>query len=146
LGAGAEAGADRGRGCAHRRRGRRRPGNAHLESVAARPAATGPAGSSVSARASVADVAVRPGAQHAGRVQASPPATAGCEQLYKGRVLYARPNPGPATSSGPATSRPCTSQDLRPARPAAIHHCPPGRGPQKALSTERAELRALISR
>jgi hypothetical protein len=31
----------------------------------------------------VADVAVRPGVQHVGRVQASPPTTAGCEQLYK---------------------------------------------------------------
>ena len=49
-------------------------------SVAARPAATGPAGYSVSA---LADVAVRPGVQHVGRVQASPPTTADCEKLYK---------------------------------------------------------------
>ena len=52
-------------------------------SVAARPAATGPAGWSVSARAGVAEVAVRPGVQQVGRVQASPPTTADCEQLYK---------------------------------------------------------------
>ena len=37
-------------------------------------------GSSVAA---LADVAVRPGVQHAGRVQASPPTTADCEKLYK---------------------------------------------------------------
>jgi subtilase family serine protease len=50
---------------------------------AARPAATGPAGSSVSALAALADVTVRPGAQRAGRVQANPPTTADCEKLYK---------------------------------------------------------------
>jgi len=54
-------------------------------SVAARPAATGPAGYSVRAQSAgaLADVAVRPGVQRAGRVQASPPATADCEKLYK---------------------------------------------------------------
>ncbi len=59
------------------------PGNPG--SVAARPAATGPAGYSVSARSvgALADVAVRPGAQHVGRVQATPPTTADCEKLYK---------------------------------------------------------------
>jgi subtilase family serine protease len=56
------------------------PGTLISSSVAARPAATGPAGSSVSY---LADVAVRPGVQHVGRVQASPPTTADCEQLYK---------------------------------------------------------------
>jgi subtilase family serine protease len=56
------------------------PGPGIEGSVAARPAATGPAGYSVSA---LADVAVRPGVQRAGRVQASPPATADCEKLYK---------------------------------------------------------------
>jgi subtilase family serine protease len=49
-------------------------------SVAALPAAAGPAASSVSA---LADVAVQPGVQHAGRVQASPPTTADCEKAYK---------------------------------------------------------------
>jgi subtilase family serine protease len=49
-------------------------------SVAARPAATGPAGYSVSA---LADVAVRPGVQRAGRVQANPPTTADCQKAYK---------------------------------------------------------------
>jgi len=56
-------------------------------SVAARPAATGPAGSSVAVSfpglAGVADVAVRPGVQHVGRAQASPPTTADCEKAYK---------------------------------------------------------------
>jgi subtilase family serine protease len=52
-------------------------------SVAARPAATGPAGSSVSASSALAGVTVRPGVQHAGRVQASPPTTADCERSYK---------------------------------------------------------------
>src|SRR5215471_10116223 len=56
------------------------PGPGIPGSVAARPAATGPAGSSVSA---LADVAVRPGVQHVGRVQANPPTTADCEELYK---------------------------------------------------------------
>jgi len=56
------------------------PGPGIPGSVAARPAATGPAGSSVSA---LADVAVRPGVQHVGRVQANPPTTADCEKLYK---------------------------------------------------------------
>src|SRR4249919_3997442 len=59
------------------------PGTHMSGSVAARPAATGPAGWSVSARAGVAEVAVRPGVQQVGRVQASPPTTADCEQLYK---------------------------------------------------------------
>jgi subtilase family serine protease len=49
-------------------------------SVAALPAAAGPAASSVSA---LADVAVQPGVQHAGRTQASPPTTADCEKAYK---------------------------------------------------------------
>ena len=49
-------------------------------SVAALPAAAGPAASSVSA---LADVAVQPGVQHIGRVQASPPTTADCEKAYK---------------------------------------------------------------
>src|SRR5205807_550032 len=31
----------------------------------------------------LADVVVRPGVRHAGRTQASPPTTAGCEKLYK---------------------------------------------------------------
>jgi subtilase family serine protease len=56
------------------------PGPGIEGSVAARPAATGPAGFSVSA---LADVAVRPGVQRAGRVQANPPTTADCEQAYK---------------------------------------------------------------
>lgn len=56
------------------------PGPGIPGSVAARPAAAGPAGSSVSA---LADVAVRPGVQHVGRVQASPPTTADCEKSYK---------------------------------------------------------------
>ena len=47
-------------------------------SVAARPAATGPAGSSA-----LAGVTVRPGVQHVGRGQASPPTTADCEKSYK---------------------------------------------------------------
>src|SRR5205823_3382227 len=54
------------------------------------PAASGPARSPVlvssvsgSSVAALADVAVRPGVQHAGRVQASPPTTADCEKLYK---------------------------------------------------------------
>jgi subtilase family serine protease len=56
------------------------PGLAVGTSVAALPAAAGPAASSVSA---LADVAVQPGVQHAGRVQASPPTTAYCEKAYK---------------------------------------------------------------
>ena len=40
--------------------------------------------SSVSASGrALADVAVRPGVQHAGRVRASPPTTADCEKAYK---------------------------------------------------------------
>jgi subtilase family serine protease len=49
-------------------------------SVAARPAASGPARSQASA---LADVAVRPGVQRAGRAQANPPTTADCEKAYK---------------------------------------------------------------
>ena len=56
------------------------PGSGDWNSVAARPAAAGPASSSVSA---LADVAVQPGVQHVGRVQASPPTTADCEKAYK---------------------------------------------------------------
>ena len=56
------------------------PGSGVWSSVAALPAAAGPAASSVSA---LADVAVQPGVQHAGRVQASPPTTADCEKAYK---------------------------------------------------------------
>ena len=56
------------------------PGPGIPGSVAAHPAATGPAGSSVSA---LAGVTVRPGVQHVGRVQAGPPTTASCEKLYK---------------------------------------------------------------
>ena len=56
------------------------PGSGVGSSVAALPAAAGPAASSVSA---LADVAVQPGVQHAGRVQASPPTTADCEKAYK---------------------------------------------------------------
>ena len=56
------------------------PGSGDWSSVAARPAAAGPAASSASA---LADVAVQPGAQQAGRVQASPPTTASCEKAYK---------------------------------------------------------------
>ena len=63
------------------------PGPGTPGSVAARPAAAGPAGSSVSA---LADVAVRPGVQHVGRVQANPPTTADCEKLYK--VACYQPN------------------------------------------------------
>jgi hypothetical protein len=79
--------------------------------------------------------------QHVGRVQASPPTTAGCGQLYKvachlpGQIQRARNLPGPVqakTFSLPAPPRFTVS------RPAA--------GPQKTFSTERAELRALISR
>src|SRR5689334_23010003 len=49
------------------------------------PAPSGPVRSPVSAspRSSLADVAVRPGVQQAGRVQASPPTTADCEKAYK---------------------------------------------------------------
>ncbi len=54
------------------------PGPGITSPVAARPAAVGPAGSSA-----LADVAVRPGVRHVGRVQASPPTTAGCEKAYK---------------------------------------------------------------
>ena len=58
------------------------PGPGIEGSVAARPAATGPAGYSVSA--ALADVAVRPGVQRVGRVQASqPPTTADCQRAYK---------------------------------------------------------------
>ena len=56
------------------------PGSGDWSSVAARPAAAGPAASSASA---LADVVVQPGAQQAGRVQASPPTTASCEKAYK---------------------------------------------------------------
>jgi len=56
------------------------PGSGDRGSVAARPAAAGPAASSVSA---LANVAVQPGVQHADRVQASPPTTADCEKAYK---------------------------------------------------------------
>ena len=61
------------------------PGPGIEGSVAARPAATGPAGYSVSANSvgALADVAVRPGVQRAGRVQANPPTTADCEKAYK---------------------------------------------------------------
>ena len=38
---------------------------------------------SASPRSSLGDVAVRPGVQQAGRVQASPPTTADCEKAYK---------------------------------------------------------------
>ena len=55
-------------------------GSGDWNSIAARPAAAGPAVSSVSA---LADVAVQPGVQHIGRVQASPPTTADCERAYK---------------------------------------------------------------
>jgi subtilase family serine protease len=49
------------------------------------PVPSGPVRSpvSVSTVSALADVAVRPGVQHAGRVQASPPTTAHCEKLYK---------------------------------------------------------------
>ncbi len=56
------------------------PGSGDGGSVAARPAAAGPATPSVSA---LADVAVQPGVQQVGRVQASPPTTADCEKAYK---------------------------------------------------------------
>jgi len=56
------------------------PGSGVRISVAASPAASGPAASSASA---LADVAVRPGVQHVGRVQAGPPTTAYCEKSYK---------------------------------------------------------------
>ena len=56
------------------------PGSGDWSSVAARPAAAGPAASSASA---LANVAVQPGVQHAGRVQANPPTTASCEKSYK---------------------------------------------------------------
>ena len=56
------------------------PASGVWSSVAARPAAAGPAGSS---GASLADVAVQPGVQHVGRAQASPPTTADCEKAYK---------------------------------------------------------------
>ena len=51
---------------------------------------------------SLADVAVRPGVQQAGRVQASPPTTADCEKAYKvacyqpaqsGRLMTGRGTP-----------------------------------------------------
>src|SRR5262250_2492462 len=63
------------------------PGSGVRSSVAARPAASGPVASSASA---LADVAVRPGVQHVGRVQANPPTTADCEKLYK--VACYQPN------------------------------------------------------
>ena len=53
------------------------------------PPASGPVRSPVSVSSvsasgrALADVAVRPGVQHAGRVQASPPTTADCEKAYK---------------------------------------------------------------
>jgi subtilase family serine protease len=53
------------------------------------PAASGPVRSPVSVSSvsasgrALADVAVRPGVQHAGRVRASPPTTADCEKAYK---------------------------------------------------------------
>src|SRR5438046_9174997 len=53
------------------------------------PTASGPVRSPVSVSSvsasgrALADVAVRPGVQHAGRVQASPPTTADCEKAYK---------------------------------------------------------------
>ena len=56
------------------------PASGVWSSVAARPAAAGPAGSS---GAALADVAVQPGVQHVGRAQASPPTTADCEKAYK---------------------------------------------------------------
>jgi subtilase family serine protease len=56
------------------------PASGVWSSVAARPAAAGPADSS---GASLADVAVQPGVQHVGRAQASPPTTADCEKAYK---------------------------------------------------------------
>jgi subtilase family serine protease len=59
------------------------PGTDVSRSLAARPAATGPARSSDFAQAGVADVAVRPGVQRAGRAQANPPTTADCEKAYK---------------------------------------------------------------
>src|SRR6266851_1745132 len=59
------------------------PGSGGPGSVAARPAARGPAGFSASALTAMADVAVRPGVRHVGRVQASPPTTADCEKAYK---------------------------------------------------------------
>ena len=55
------------------------PGTHFSSSVAARPAATGPAWSI----GHLADVAVRPGVQQAGRGQASPPTTADSEKAYK---------------------------------------------------------------
>src|SRR5437867_8970364 len=59
--------------------------------TASDPARSPASGSSVSASASsrassggaLAGVAVRPGVQRAGRVQAGPPATADCEKAYK---------------------------------------------------------------
>jgi subtilase family serine protease len=59
------------------------PGSGGPGSVAARPAATGPAGFSASVLTALADVAVRPGVRHVGRAQASPPTTADCEKAYK---------------------------------------------------------------
>ncbi len=56
------------------------PGSGVTSTVAARPAAAGPAASSVSA---LADVAVQPGVQHVGHAQTSPPTTADCEKAYK---------------------------------------------------------------
>ncbi len=54
------------------------------------PAPSGPVRSpvsvstvSASTASALADVAVRPGVQHAGRVQARPPTTADCQKLYK---------------------------------------------------------------
>ena len=58
-------------------------------SAAALPAAAGPAASSVSA---LADVAVQPGVQHVGRVQASPPTTADGEKPTRSPAASG-PNP-----------------------------------------------------
>ena len=66
------------------------------------PAPSGPVRSPVSAspRSSLADVAVRPGVQQAGRVQASPPTTADSEKAYKvacdqpARIQQAYDRPG----------------------------------------------------
>ncbi|MGH3236073.1 MAG: S53 family peptidase [Streptosporangiaceae bacterium] len=62
------------------------PASGVSSSVAARPAAAGPAASagiSGAPLADVADVAVQPSVQHVGRAQASPPTTADCEKAYK---------------------------------------------------------------
>ncbi|MGH3183629.1 MAG: hypothetical protein ACRDOE_17255, partial [Streptosporangiaceae bacterium] len=65
------------------------PASGVWSSVAARPAAAGPAasagisGAPLADVADVADVAVQPSVQHVGRAQASPPTTADCEKAYK---------------------------------------------------------------